>query len=334
MNIVISLLNGLFLFGFVGINLQFSVSSFKGTSEETSVASGGIIPPALKYIVIAIALIRMWYKLRSWLHRPTRLGMILAKGCMGLLCGSGAALAATAGVEKLTLVTVDNSTDTVVSEVIVTEAYRRLGIEILIKKYPGERALRLANHGEVDGEVQRIAAVKDKYRNLIQVLPPINYLEASVFSRSLNFEPTGWNSLRPYGIGLIRGIKFAENNTEGMNRHLVSDYLPLFKMLDKGRFDIVVTPRINGLFHITKAGFGNIRELRPPITHFDLFHYLHKNRADLVPQISAVLQTMQASGELEMIRRHVMSVLLDRARQRLPICDHANVCVELYAMDR
>ena len=49
---------------------------------------------------------------------------------------SSSLLRAAAPVKHLTLVTVENSTDTVVSEEIITEAYRRLGIEVTIRKYP------------------------------------------------------------------------------------------------------------------------------------------------------------------------------------------------------
>ena len=40
---------------------------------------------------------------------------------------------------SLTLVAAANTVDTVISEVILRKACRRLGIDITIKKYPGER---------------------------------------------------------------------------------------------------------------------------------------------------------------------------------------------------
>lgn len=145
--------------------------------------------------------------------------------------------------EPLVLVTPVNTVDTVISEVIVREAYRRIGTDIVIKKYPAERALHLANQGEVAGEIQRIDGIAANYPNLIQVYPPINYIEGVVFSKSVAFEIDGWESLRPYRIGIIRGIKFAERNTVGMNVLQASVYSALFKMLDRKRFDIIVSPR-------------------------------------------------------------------------------------------
>jgi ABC-type amino acid transport substrate-binding protein len=189
---------------------------------------------------------------------------------------------------RLTLVTPKNTIDTVISEVIVRKAYRRIGIDVTIEKYPAERAIRLANRGVVDGEVQRIDGISKKYPDLIQVYPPINYIDASVFSRYESFEVRGWESLRSYRIGIIRGIKFAERNTKGMNVAKVGGYQRLFRMLNGNRIDVAASPRVNGWFHIKRLKLTGIKEIKPHIMRFDLFHYLHKKNAKIVPMISNV----------------------------------------------
>lgn len=214
--------------------------------------------------------------------------------------------------DSLNLVTVENSADTFSSEAVLTTAYKKLGIDILIKRYPAERALRMAAAGQVDGEVQRIDAVGHDYPSLIQIRPAINYLEAVVFTRNTEFEPSDWQSLEPYRIGLIRGIKFAENNTRHMNRHRVNTYHSLFTMLEKGRLEVAIAPRINGLAHIRHSGIQNIRELAPPIDRFDLYHYLHTKNQHLVEPISQILKQMEATGEIEQIRRHVNQGVLEQ----------------------
>lgn len=69
--------------------------------------------------------------------------------------------------ERLVLVTPPNTVDTVISEVITRKAYKRIGIDVEILKVPGERALRMANSGKADGEVQRIDGISANYHNLI-----------------------------------------------------------------------------------------------------------------------------------------------------------------------
>jgi len=229
---------------------------------------------------------------------------------------------------RLVLVTPPNTIDTVISEVITRKAYKRIGIQVEIRKYPGERALRLANSGKVDGEVQRINGISASYTDLIQVHPAINYIEGTVFSLQKKFTISGWDSLKPYRIGYIRGIKFAEQNTKNMDSLAVSDYTRLFEMLRKERFEIIVSPRINGLYQLKQQGIENILELKPAIMRFDLFHYLHKKHANLVPKISAVFAEMAKSGELEKIRNHVVSVMMVRAAHKLPVCDTDYACFE------
>jgi len=230
--------------------------------------------------------------------------------------------------ERLVLVTPPNSIDTVISEVITRKAYKRIGIDVEIRKYPGERALRLANSGKVDGEVQRIDGIAKHYTNLTQVYPAINFIEGTVFSLQKKFPVKGWDSLKPYRIGYIRGIKFAEQNTRNMDSLAVSDYTHLFEMLRKKRFEIIVSPRTNGLYQLKQQGIEDIQELKPAIMRFDLFHYLHKKHIKLVPKISAVFSEMAKSGELDEIRRHVISVMMTRAAQKLPICDTDYACFD------
>ncbi len=230
--------------------------------------------------------------------------------------------------QKLVLVTPPNTVDTVISEVITRKAYARLGIAVEIRKYPGERALRLANSGKVDGEVQRIDGIAANYHNLIQVKPAINFIEGTVFTHKTDFAVKGWDSLQPYKIGYIRGIKFAERNTKGMDSLPIGDYQRMFKMLRNGRFDIAVSPRLNGLYQMKQLGIEGVRDLSPAIMRFDLFHYLHHKHVALVPKISAVFRDMEASGELKKLRDHVIAVLMDRAAKNLPLCDKDYACFD------
>jgi polar amino acid transport system substrate-binding protein len=229
---------------------------------------------------------------------------------------------------ELTLVTVENSADTATGEAVLVEAYRKLDVDLVIKRYPAERAIRMAVAGLVDGEVQRIDSVRIDYPTLIQVKPAINSLEASVFSRSIEIRPTGWESLRPYRIGLIRGIQFAENNTVGLNRHLINGYRSLFKMLENGRIDLAVAPRLNGLVHIRHSEIRTIHELTPPVARFELFHYLHPKNGHLVSPVSKILADMKENGELERIRDRVNLELVGHEGPHSSSCPNLPACGE------
>ncbi len=239
------------------------------------------------------------------------------------------AWAADAGQENtIRLVAAANTVDTLISEVIVRKAYARLGYRVEIAKYPAERALKLADKGHADGDVQRIDGLGRHYPNLIQLKPAINYIEGSAFTAGKPLTIHGWESLRPYRIGLIRGIKFAELNTVGMDRHLVGDYETLFKMLRKGRFELGVSTRLNGLYQLKRLNIAEISPLDPPLARFELYHYLHRSRAGLAPSLEAVFRSMQASGELSALRQAVIGELLRRAELGLAICDDDYACFD------
>lgn len=111
-----------------------------------------------------------------------------------------------------------------------------------------------------------------------------------------------------------------------MNSSSVGDYCRMFQMLDKGRFEIIVSPKLNGLYQMKQLGIKGVRELTPAIMRFDLFHYVNNKHVKLVPRISAVFAKIAASGELAKIRKRVVSVMMDRAERKLPICDKDYAC--------
>ena len=231
-------------------------------------------------------------------------------------------------VETTRLVAAANTADTVIAEVILRRAYGRLGHRVAIARYPAERALKLADGGHADGDVQRIDGLEKHYPNLLQLRPAINFIEGSAFTAGTDIAISGWDSLRPYRIGLIRGIKFAELNTAGMDRHFVGDYGALFRMLRGGRFELGVSPRLNGLYQLERLNIEGISVLEPPLARFDLYHYIHRSRAELAPRLEKVLRDMQASGELFRLRQTVIAELMRRARNGLPICDDDYACFE------
>ena len=179
--------------------------------------------------------------------------------------------------QPLVITVVTSGTFTNAGKTILQEAYNRVGVPIEFVNYPGERALILSNDGVTDGELFRIDNMNEKYPNLVKV--PVSYIpdEAVVFSK-LNFAVDGWKSLKSYKIGVRRGNKFVEYNTEDMQRYFAKGEKQKFEMLALDRVEIVVTNRLEGLGMINKLGYAKtIKPLKPPIVTNPLFHYLHKS---------------------------------------------------------
>ena len=203
--------------------------------------------------------------------------------------------------------------DQIVGSEILTLVYRRLGITIEFVDVPSKRALALSSAGLLDGEVQRIGDLAQDYPTLVQISPPINYIEPAAFTTSLRFEVRGWASIKDYSIGIVRGVGSSEAGTKGMQRVVAVNNLDsLIRMLDAGRFDLLVTDVFSGSVAVKKMGLAaRIQALSPPLERIYIYHYLHEHHRDLVDKVAAVLREMEASGELARMRETFVRQILD-----------------------
>ena len=181
-------------------------------------------------------------------------------------------------------------------ENLLREAYKRLGISVKTTVLPGERGLILANHGQTDGELNRIAGLENDYHNLIMVPVPLSNIEAVALVRNVRFKVVGWESLKGRAIGIRLGSKFAEKGTKGMKVSAVPQYPALLKMLELGRVDVVVGARATFLAELQKMReeggadmVAGLTILEPPIDHIKTYHYLHIKHKALLPEITKAL---------------------------------------------
>jgi len=191
------------------------------------------------------------------------------------------------------------------------EAYGRIGIDIQILRVPSERSLKETNAGIVDAEMSRIRLDHAAYPHLRRVPVPLNILEATVYTKLLDFNVDGWKSLEPYSIGIRRGAMFAEQGTAGMNVIAVKRNEQLIRLLERGRVELIVMNRIAAEYEITRLGVSGIRELSPAIHYHEVFHYVHQRNSHLIDDLSRVLLQMRNSGEIETIVRDSLSNLAD-----------------------
>jgi len=197
-----------------------------------------------------------------------------------------------------------------ISETILKEAYGRLNIHISTEVLPSERALSNANSGLLDGDIHRIIGLENLYPNLIRVPVPINAIEGMVFSKTKGLKIDSWDHLKYFSIGLRIGAKFAEAGSQGMNVYPVTTNDQVFKMLDRGRTEVVVSTRIEGLLTSKKLGLANIYPIEPAIVNLKLYHYVHKKNKALIPELTRILKTMEKEGRILEIKKSAIVELL------------------------
>jgi polar amino acid transport system substrate-binding protein len=204
---------------------------------------------------------------------------------------------------------VDNSADVPAGRAVIREAYSRIGVDVEFSSYSAAEAIATSNSGVVSAELQRIDGISQDYENLVQIPIPINIIQAAAFSIKYRFPISGWHSLRPYRIGIVRGIVFAERPTMGMNVSVANGYEELILMLENDEVDVGVMPRIQGLTAIHSAGNTEIIEMDGILETLFLYHYVHNSRLDLVESLTPVLKQMLLKGDTKRIREQVMATM-------------------------
>lgn len=182
-------------------------------------------------------------------------------------------------------------------DVVAGEAFRRAGLRLKLIQLPAERALINANNGIEDGEVSRVAGIEKAYPNLIPVPEKLVDHHFVAFTRDVKLKNMTWDSLAPYAVGYIRGYKIVEKNVPADTKTTTAnDAEQLFTMLDKGRVEIAIYRRWEGVMLANKLGIKNLRILEPSLAETGIYIYLHKRHADKVPLIAKALREIKAEG--------------------------------------
>jgi hypothetical protein len=88
----------------------------------------------------------------------------------------------------------------------------------------------------------------------------------------------------------------------------------LIRMLDAGRFDIMVSDLFSGRVAVKNMKLeARVYPLMPVIERISIHHYLHERHRDLVPRIEAVIREMEQSGELARLREKLIETVLETA---------------------
>ncbi|CAG1771877.1 hypothetical protein BAC3_02148 [uncultured bacterium] len=182
------------------------------------------------------------------------------------------------------------------TQYVLKTAYQRLNIKVEFIYLPAERSLRSANEGSIDGEGSRTEGLEQLYPNLLRVKVPIETIALSVYTKNKSFNVQGWNSLKPYHIAYLRGVKVIEKNLIGFNTETVTDIKQAFMMLEHDRVDVIIADDTQAL-NIMSV-YKDIKKLNPAVYTFPVFHYLNKKHANLIPELEVVLYEMSHDGTI------------------------------------
>ena len=206
---------------------------------------------------------------------------------------------------------------------LLSEAFNNLDMDVKLRAMPAERCLIDANSDSGgDGDALRTAYIIKTYPNLMKVPEVIFTLTFVAFSNDKNFQTDSWESLKPYNIAHIKGMKAIARNLSNVKPRSIQETENarlLFTLLAKGRTDLAVWGLIEGLIANDKLGQENmelrqktnkIRVLQPSLQTLSKHLFLNKRHKDLIPKIDAVLKEMKKTGSYQRIYEQVFGPIL------------------------
>lgn len=196
-----------------------------------------------------------------------------------------------------------------VSALVMKEAYDAIGQPFVLVRYSVPQALIAANRGEVDGALHRIGGLERLAPDLRRVLIPVNTTDATVASARPDIQVADWHSLSTYRIGVQRGYILYERQIVGMDVTRLDHLEQLMAMLGHGRLDVVVADRLDLMAMLRTPAYRGLPARLTVLDTAPLYHYLHKRHEALLPPLRAALEKMQRSGRIKAIRADVLARL-------------------------
>lgn len=225
-----------------------------------------------------------------------------------------AALASPAGAAEEMRIATGHGAISQTALSVLREAYRRVGIPVRETATQADQALKEANRGELDGVPARVAGLENRYPNLIRIPVAVVTVDAMAFGNKVPLVLHNWDSLRPYRIGILKGVQYAADGTRGMQVESFGDNAQLFAKLESEEIDFAVATRIEGVLMMRELRTKRVTMLEPPLGRVVLYHYLHASHRDLVPKLTASLTAMEREGRMRHILQQTLARMLDEAR--------------------
>ena len=190
---------------------------------------------------------------------------------------------------------------------VVAEAMSRVGLDVEFQALPSERSLLNASAGIDDGDGPRIDGLDEHYPGLVQVPEPVVRFEFVAFSRDADLQIEDWDDLVGREVAIIRGWKILERSIQGA-ASLVRVRVPtsLAEMLRLDRTEVFVVERWMGLALADQAGIDDLQVHEPPLAVREMYLYLHRRYADVVPVLAEAMRELKRDGTYAALAREVL----------------------------
>lgn len=193
-------------------------------------------------------------------------------------------------------------------DLIVKEAFRRIGKEVRISFLPSERALLNVQDGIDDGTFSRIKGLEETYPNMLLVPYRVSNFAFTVFAKENVKRIERWEDLAPYNVGFVNGWKYPEKYVlKARSIHKVRHDDTLFELLRDDKLDVAIHESIGGALLLKRKGITGIAAQLPPLGDPDMYMYMNRRHAGLVPLLTEALKQMDQDGVRQAIIDRVLT---------------------------
>lgn len=202
---------------------------------------------------------------------------------------------------------------------VLSEAFAPMGIEISLREMSGDRVIQMVNRGEADGDssrFRRFRSISNKAaENYRLVEAPIVHVRlAMVTHEDTAVEEPSWESVNQGNVVFLRGSKRIRKNVEPENRNEVERVEKALELLSSDRFRsaVVFHSQAQRVFRDNPVLADSLVLHEKPLESFNLYPYLHKKHAALIPGLEASLKTLRENGTMARIaEKYYLAVPVD-----------------------
>ncbi len=233
----------------------------------------------------------------------------LLPACRAVLFWLLSWVAATAHAQTLHIGSWDRKGDTLtkVGEAVLSQAYAELQQPVEFADLPIRRAMSMMLHGDLDGNVFRIAALADEQPSLFRVDPPIVLIEVRAYALKAAFKASNWSQLSKLRVVYQRGALIVERNLpDDTVRIEAASTAEVFRVMGRGMADVaLVVEQVQSEPHPQAIATGLVR-LEGAMERTALHHYLLGSHREFGARLGAVLKRMSTSGDMQAITQKVL----------------------------
>ena len=181
----------------------------------------------------------------------------------------------------------------------IASAYQQIGYKVIFKELPFGRAINLGTKGQVDAMLIRISAIEDQMPEFIRVPvllakgKAVLYCHKNVVCHETELDNP--NNI----IGVFSGINFTNKVMAGKraSTYEISTFEQAEKMFLKQRLPYLISLDKTDLGFYMKENPENFNSV--VLAHYQAYHYIHRSKADLMPELTQALEEVMQDNELD-----------------------------------